>query len=826
MKDSPLACLTLACAALLGLSLAAAHAQTPEPVLAGDLRLQPAALNLIHPRQPHSVLVSGVTADGQTLDLTGNASYSSADEKIAAVDSFGWVRPVASGKTSITIKAAGKSVTLPVTVELPASAPPISFRHEVMPAFSKGGCNMGACHGYSLGKNGFKLSLRGGDEAADYEALTQEFQGRRLNRHRPEASLLLRKGLGESAHRGGARMEVGDVVHDTLLAWIRAGAPGDLKNKLELVSVKVYPEKIVARPGQQQQLQLLAHYSDGSVRDVTKFAVFSSNADALVPVDEAGVVSARELGETAIVARYERLFSVSNVVVLSKPVEFTANAVPTENLIDKYVTAKLNDLSITPSDLCGDAEFLRRVYIDLIGIQPTPAEVKAFMADTAADKRVKAVDALFARPEFADHWALKWGDLLQNSRSRLSEPAMWAFREWIRSSVASNMGLDEFARRLLTSKGGPRDDPAAAFFLVSTDTNDTLQRVTQVFCGVRMLCAKCHAHPFENWTQADYFGLASFFNQVSSKPDPTRDAKDTKSKLVTLNLAAGNALNTRTNAAQPPRFLGSAGDIKLAAGEDRREAYAKWLTAPENPFFAKSLTNRIWSYFFHRGIIDPVDDLRSTNPPTNPVLLDALTKDFIEHKFDARHLMRTIVLSQTYQRSTRANRTNGHDTLNFSRAIPRRMKAEVLVDCLVQATGVAESFPGAPGGFRAVQLPDGNVQSPLLSMLGKPMRLEACECERSDESNMLQALEFINGKSILDRVSRPGGRVDTLLKQKLTDAQVIEELYWWAVCRAPSEKEMEKALAHFKEYEAKQRTEAAQDLMWTLLNTKDFLFNR
>jgi hypothetical protein len=823
MKDSPATLLSLACATLLGLSVDSAHAQTADLSLTGDLRLQPATLTLNHPRQPHSVLVSGTT-DGQVVDLTGAASYSSADEKIAAVDSFGWIRPVASGKVNITIKAAGKSVTLPVTVELKAEAPPISFRHEVMPVFSKGGCNMGSCHGYSLGKNGFKLSLRGGDEAADYEALTQEFLGRRLNRHRPEASLLLRKGLGESAHRGGARMEAGDVMHETLLAWIRAGAPADLKNPLELVSVKVYPEKFVARPGQQQQLQLLATYSDGSVRDVTKLGVYTSNADSLVPVDEAGVVSARELGETAIVARYERLFAVSNVMVLGKTAEFTAVA-PQDNLIDKHVTAKLNDLRITPSELCGDAEFLRRVYIDLLGIQPTPTEVKAFLADAAPDKRAKVVETLFARPEFVDHWALKWGDLLQNSRSRLSEPAMWAFREWIRSAVASNMPLDEFARRLLTSKGGPRDDPAAAFFLVSTDTNDTLQRVTQVFCGVRMLCAKCHAHPFENWTQADYFGLASFFNQVTSKPDPTRDPKDTKSKLVTLNLAAGNSVNTRTNAGQAPRFLGG-GEVKLAPGEDRREAYAKWLTAPENPFFAKSLTNRIWSYFYQRGIIDPVDDLRSTNPPSNPALLDALTKDFVAHKFDAKHLMRTIVSSHTYQRSTRANPTNAHDTLNYSRAIPRRMKAEVLVDCLVQATGVPEAFPGAPGGFRAVQLPDGSVPSPLLTMLGKPMRLEACECERSDESNMLQALEFINGKSILDRVSRAGGRVDTLLKQKLTDAQVIEELYWWTVCRPPTEKEMEKSLAHFKEYDVKQRTEAAQDLMWTLLNTKDFLFNR
>ena len=462
------------------------------------------------------------------------------------------------------------------------------------------------------------------------------------------------------------------------------------------MSLQVFPEKTVARPGQQQQLQLLASYSDGSVRDVTRLGVYTSNNDSIIPVDEAGVVTAKELGETSIVIRYERVFTVANVMVLNRVRDFTASQPPRDNFIDQHVGVKLNDLKIMPSELCSDADFLRRVYIDLIGIQPTPQEVKAFLADPAPDKRAKVVDSLFARPEFVDYWTLKWGDLLQNSRARLSEPAMWAFRDWIRTQVAANVPLDEFARRVLTSQGGPRDEPAAAFFLVSGDTDDTVQRVTQVFCGVRMLCAKCHHHPFENWTQADYFGQASFFNQVTNKPDPARaDSKDTKAKVVTLNLTAGNALNSRTNAGQPPRFLGGS-DAKLPAGQDRRVAYAKWLTSADNPYFAKSLANRIWSYFFSRGIIDPVDDLRSTNPPSNPQLLDALTKEFIAGKYDARRLMRTIVLSQTYQRSSRPNASNSHDTLNFARAIPRRMKAEVLVDCLVQATGVAENFPARP----------------------------------------------------------------------------------------------------------------------------------
>jgi hypothetical protein len=803
-------------------------AQAAPPEITGELHCQPAALDLYHLRQPHSLLVSSTAADGLTIDLTSSAVFESGDPQIAAVDAFGWVQPVKSGKTTITVRAAGKATTVPVVVRLdarPAWPASTSFRHEVMPVFSRAGCNSGACHGYSQGKNGFKLSLRGGDEAADHEAITQEFLGRRINLQRPEASLLLRKPLGEVPHRGGIRLERGDLLHQTLLQWLRDGAPRDRDESLRLLSLRVFPETIIVKPGMQQPLQVQATYSDGSVRDVTRLAVYSSNNDDVARVDELGMVTTRELGETAVVVRYERLFAVAGVVAL-KPVNgFTATPVPGDNLIDRHVVTKLNALQITPSELCDDAEYLRRVFIDLIGIQPKPEEVKAFLADPAPDKRARVVDALLARPEFVDHWSLKWGDLMQNNRNRIGEPAMKAFHEWLRQAVAENRPLDEFARQLLTAGGDGMQSPPASYFALSNDAEHTVERVTQVFCGVRMLCAKCHHHPFENWTQADYYGLVGFFNQVTVKADPSDKAR--RAKLVELNLGAAFAVNPRTNARQAPRFLGGS-EPPLDARADRREAYARWLTAPDNPYFARSLTNRIWSYFFHRGIIDPVDDLRNTNPPINGPLLEALTKDFVANQFDARHLMRTIVTSRTYQRSTRAAGTIAGDTLNFSRTIPRRLKAEVVLDCLAQATGVPESFPGYPAGTRAAQLPD-PVLAPaagsLLALFGKPQRLEACECERSDESNMLQALEFINGKSILERVSRPNSRVDALLKQKLTEPQLIEELYWWALCRPPSAQEIEIGRAHFQSYGA-QRAEAAQDLMWTLLNTKEFLFNR
>lgn len=568
------------------------------------------------------------------------------------------------------------------------------------------------------------------------------------------------------------------------------------------------------------RLQLIAHYTDGTTRDVTKLAIFTVNTEGIADVDDSGLVTAREYGESAVVARFERKFAASRLMILKRNSGFQPTPVPTDHYIDQLVTVKLNDLKVQPSELASDEAFLRRIHLDLIGLQPTPEELKAFLADAHPDKRTTVIDALFQRPEFVDHWSLKWGDLFQNSRTRSNEPAMYAFREWMRSAVASNMPLDEFARRLLTSRGSAMDDPASTFFATSKDTNETIERVAQVFCGVRMLCARCHPHPMENWTQADYFGLNSFFNQVTTKADP-RQVGIPNPRSVTLQLTAGFTTNPRTGTLQPPRYLGGA-EPTLVANVDRRADFARWLTTRENPHFGKSLANRFWSYFFHRGIIDPVDDLRTTNPAVNPELLAALTKDFVEHGFDARHLMRSIVTSKTYQRSSTPNDTNQYDTMNFSHAIPRRIPAEALLDSLVQATGVREQFGGAPAGFTAAQLPDAEVTSEFLSLFGKPHRMEACECERDNESNMLQALHLINGSSILKRVADPNGRVMQLLNQKPTDEALIDQMYLWALVRHPTPRELEVGKAHFVAYGA-DRVSAAQDLMWAILNSRDFL---
>jgi Protein of unknown function (DUF1553)/Protein of unknown function (DUF1549)/Bacterial Ig-like domain (group 2) len=799
------------------LSLAALLALIAAPAFAADtVVVSPSAIEISHHRHPFAIQVMSTTADGFSVDLRDSAKFTTANPKIAIVEA-GWVKPLATGQTTLTVTANGQTFNIPVKVALPATEPPISFRHEVMPVLSRAGCNAGACHGYSLGKNGFKLSLRGADPALDWVAIVRDSAGRRTNFQNPVASLLVTKPRGESAHEGGTRFPRGSLADTIFVKWIAQGAPSDIADKVEVTAVRIIPDRLTLKPGDKHRIQMIAEYSDGSKRDVTRLGIFAVNNDQFAKVDEDGMVTSVAAGETAVVGRFERTFAAAGITVLEAGVNFTPTPVPA-NLVDKPVIEKLNRLKIAPSAICTDEEFLRRVYLDVIGVQPKPDEVRAFLKDADPKKRAKVLEALFERPEFVDHWSLKWGDLLQNSRNSVSSPAVFQFREFIRSAISENMPLDEFARKILTAKGSITDDPASVYFAISKDTNDTLERATQVFCGVRMLCARCHTHPMENWTQADYYGLASFFNQVTARADG-RFPNAPNTKLVSVNRAAGFATNPRSGQAQPPRFLG--GEIpKLEANADRREAYAKWLTDAKNPFFARGLVNRYWSYFAHRGIIDPVDDIRSTNPPINPALLESLTADFAKNKFDARHLIRTIVLSDTYQRSSTPNATNAKDEQNFSRAIPRRVPAEALLDSLVQATGVSESLPN---GFRAAQLPDANVENAFLHLFGKPQRMDACECERDNGSNMLQALHFINGKSILGRVRNPGARPALLLAQKLTDELLVTEIYLWSISRNPNAKEMGVGLEYLKLFGEKERPAAAQDLMWALLNSREFL---
>ena len=785
---------------------------------ASAFEVSPSAVELRHPRHLQSVQVMETDKAGYSIDRRADAVLTPADPTIVTIDENGRLKPLADGTTKVTVKLGGETRTIDVAVKMPERDPAISFRHEVMPMLTRNGCNQGACHGYSLGKNGFKLSLRGQDADADYLSIFREFSSRRLNFQDASKSMLIQKARGEIAHEGGARLARGSLADDILLRWIRERAPQDLKDTREVVRVTLVPDKLVLRPGQKHRVQMLAEYSDGTRRDVTPFAVLSVNNTQFADIDSAGVVTAAELGETVVVGRFERVFAATGITVLKSEGAFTSAPVPADSMVDRHVIEKLNRLKIVPSPVAKDEEFLRRVCLDVIGVQPKPDEIRAFLADKSPDKRMKLIDSLFERPEYVDHWSLKWGDLLQNSRNTAGIGSVYQFREFLRGAIASNMPMDEFTRRILTARGSPADDPAAVFFAASKDVNDTVERVTQVFCGVRMLCARCHSHPMENWTQADYYGLASFFNQVAMRPDPRATAAQNV-KMLLVNPTAGNAQNPRSGKSQPPRFLGG-DEPTLTPNTDRRLAYAAWLTSPKNPFFARGIVNRTWSYFFHRGIIDPVDDIRSTNPPINPALLDALTADFIEHKFDMRHLMKRIASSQTYQRTSIENESNKFDEQNFSHSIPRRVPAEALLDSLVQATGLPEPFSGIPSDFRAAQLPDGNVDNAFLKLFGKPQRMDACECERDNGSNMLQALHFINGKSILTRVQNPQARPGLLTKQKMTDEQLVTEIYLWSLARNPTESEKKVGIDFLA---GGDKVAALQDLMWALLNSKDFL---
>ena len=787
----------------------------------GSVEVSPASIKLIHQRQPFAIQVRGSSADNYSLDLREKTKFTSGDPKIATVDAKGWVYPVADGQTKITVAIAGQTKKIAVKVQLPKTEPKYSFRHEVMPILSQAGCNSGGCHGYSLGKNGFKLSLRGADPDLDFIAITKNSLTRRLNRVAPETSLLLTKPVGEVPHDGGTRFSRDSLAHEILVKWIEQGAPSDLADKTKLVGVRMIPDKLVLKPGQKHKVQLIADYDNGTSRDVTKLGIIDANNTQYAYTEGEGIVVAGDPGETAIVARYQRKFAATAVMVIKADTKFVATPVPTDHYIDKHVIEKLNRLKVSPSPLAGDEEFLRRVYLDTIGIQPTPKEIKEFLANKNPNKRSKVIDSLFSRPEFVDHWSLKWGDLLQNSRNSVDSKSVYLFREFIRGAISSNMPMDKFARRILTAKGGALEDPASVYFAISKDTNDTLERATQVFCGVRMLCARCHSHPMENWTQADYYGLASLFNQVSVRNDPRAPRNVRNMKLVQIRLTTGNSGNPRSGKPQPPRFLGGE-EPKLPTNTDRREAYAQWLTSPENPFFARGLVNRYWSYFFHRGIIEPVDDIRSTNPPINPALLDALTKDFIEHKFDTRHLMKQILTSATYQRSSMPTANNKHDEQNFSHAIPRRIPAEALLDTLIQATAVPERFPGVPAGFRAAQLPDANVKNAFLRLFGKSPRMEACECERDNSSNMLQALHFLNSKSIQARIQNSRSRAILLAKEKKSDKELVEEIYLWCLARHPNDAE-QKVCENYLKVHTKRRPEAVQDLFWALINSRDFM---
>lgn len=685
------------------------------------------------------------------------------------------------------------AITLLATLLLPSHArsaevtklavvKPVSFVNDVIPVLTRAGCNMGTCHGAAVGKNGFKLSLRGFAPELDFVALTRQYQGRRVNVLNPDLSLLLRKPLMDLPHLGGKAVRRGTPEYDILTRWIAAGAPGPDAQDPHVTALRVNPPSRSLTPNARLQLRVQAVFSDGSVRDVTHWTRFASNDENVATVVPDGMVTIDGVGQTAIMVGYQDKVAVARVQVPFpyKIAAATYAKLPRANYIDDKVYAKLAALHLSPSRTTGDLEFIRRVTLDLTGSLPNPGEARAFAADKDSQKRATLVDALMARPAFTDFWAYKWSDLLRVNRGTLKDKGMWAYYSYIHDAVRDNKGWDAMAREVLTAHGNTFLDGPANYFRTALKPEELAENVSQGFLGIRMQCAKCHNHPLEKWTQNEYYGMAQIFARVKYKADLGIYVND---EMTVYNVSTGDLIQPRLGRPVPPKPLGGP-TLALDSTRDRRVFFAEWLTRPDNWYFTHSIVNRVWAHFMGRGLVEPVDDMRETNPPSNPELFDALAADFVRHKFDLRHLMRRIVTSRAYQLSSAATPQNAKDDKYSSHFLVRRMTAEELLDALSQVTGRPEDFPGMPAGYRASQLPDTHVKSDFMDILGRPARVITCECERSQEPNMAQALLFINGDVLNRKVTADDGIVDRLVKAGRSDSQILDELYW-ATCGRP-----------------------------------------
>jgi hypothetical protein len=820
-----------ACTALLLAALPAAAAAPSElarrAAVIGQpagLLVEPETLSLAGPRDGRQVVVTGRYADGGVRDLTALCDFACENAAVAAVDAGGFVTPRANGTTALLIKAGPLSTRVALAVKDFDKPQAVSFRTQLVAALNVGGCNAGACHGTPSGKNGFRLSLRGFDPAADYVQLTRDVLGRRTDRQRPDDSLILLKGLGRIPHEGGQRFLPASLPARVIHDWLAEGLRDDPPGAPELTAIEVLPgSRVQLDPGRWQQLAVLGRFSDGSVRDVTRLTVFSSSDSAVAEVGGGGLVEFKQAGEVAVLCRYLMQLNTVRLTYLQPRKGFVWPNPPENNYVDKHVFAKLKMLSIPPSDVCTDQEYVRRAYLDVCGLLPTPQEVQKFLADRDPNKRARLVDELLAKPEFADFWTLKWSDVLRSSRKAIQLKGTFVFQQWLRQHLVRNTPFDLVVRELLTASGSTFANPPANFYRIARDPQNLAETTAQLFFGVRMQCAKCHNHPFERWTQDDYYSTAAFFARVRQKRDEMEPGPNpqTPGAEVIYSDRAGEVTQPRSGKQMAPKFMGGPVAV-VPPGKDRREVFAEWLTAPGNPFFARATVNRIWFHLTGRGVVDPVDDFRDSNPSANDELLEALAKDFVAGKFDVRHVIKVIMTSRTYQLSAQGNDFNKDDNKYFSHAVTKLLTAEQLLDAICTVTEVPEKFPGLPLGTRATQLPDGEINHPFLKTFGQPARELACECEREGESNLAQALQLINGPTVNEKLRNPGNRIGRLLAKKTSDLEVLNELYLATLSRLPTEADVKVALGHVAK--AADKRKAWEDVHWALLNAKEFLF--
>ena len=817
-----------------------------------SLVVQPETIRLVGPRAMRQMLVTGRYSDGSERDLTSFCEMKLESPDLAKVGRGGLLRAQTAGETVLVIQAGERTSRVPIIVTDFDKSQPVSFRHEFIAALNVAGCNAGACHGIPSGRGGFKLSLRGYDPAADYIELANSAQGRRINRFDADASLILKKGTGQIPHAGGPRLNsVNSVPQEIVRAWLAEGVRDDSVELPALTKVEVLPgNRVQTAPARWQQLAVLAHFADGSVRDVTRLTAFSSSDDNIASVDANGLVEMKQTGEAAILCRYLSIIECARLTYLELRPSFVWPNPAEHNDVDRHVFAKLKALNFLPSELCTDQEFVRRTYLDLCAILPTPDECRLFLADTAPDKRARLIDQLLERSEFADFMAYKWLDVLRSNRLTIQIKGSHAYRQWLRSHIERNTPWNEVVAELLTASGSTFTNPAANYFRGPYDNGKPVvqgaenlaESTSQLFFGIRLQCAKCHNHPFERWTQNDYYHMAAWFSQLKAQPDGENPGSPPQpypwqlreNALVIYSDGSGEVTHPQSGKQVTPKVLGMPAPV-ISSDVDRRAVLAKLVTSPENPYFARATVNRIWFHRLGRGIVDPPDDFRDSNPSANDALLEALAREFVTSNYDVKHIVRTIANSRTYQLSSHAKAGNPADEKYFSHALVRRKRltAEPLLDAICAATGEPEKFTEMPEGTRAVQLPDGQViytggryaswdRHPFLKAFGQPAREAVCECERESDLNVARALEMKNGAFVLGKLRAPENRLGRLLAKGLSDSDIATELFLATLSRPPLSDEVRSVLEHVTKSDNK-RT-AWEDIQWALLNTNEFLF--
>ncbi len=790
------------------------------------LSVFPGQITLAAGHGSHHLLVSGDTTNSFSSDLSRQAAFVSDHPEIAAVEAGGVVRGLKEGAATVTARLGALMASVQVTVQPAPTNSQLSFVNDVLPVLSKAGCNAGACHAKPQGQNGFKLSVFAYDPKSDYGHIVNASRGRRVSPANPAGSLLLQKPTMAITHGGGRRLEPGTELYQTLIDWIKQGMPYARSDEPALQDIKVFPAERRYQKEAAQPLLVQARYSDGSIRDVTHLAEFYSNDKEIARVDEHGVVSVGSLsGEGVVIARFMGLVSVSRITVPADHAlpDALYAALPVNNEIDKLVYARLQKLGLSPSGPCSDNEFLRRASLDVTGVLPSPEEVRAFGQDSNPDKRNELINRLLASPAYADYWAVKWGDLIRPNPFRVGVKPVYLLDLWLRESFRENKPYDQFAREIVTAQGSTHKLGPVTVFRDRREPIDATTLISQIFLGVRLECAKCHHHPNEKWSQSDYYQFAAYFAQTKFKGQGISAPISGEAEFI-YYAPGGEVRHPVSGEVMKPKPPDGPAAV-LTADRDPRAALADWMSRPDNPFLARAAVNRVWANFLGRGIVEPVDDFRASNPPTNEPLLEWLAQDFVRNGYDLKHLMRTIMRSHVYQLSSLPNEHNLADARNFSRSYRRRLSAEVLLDAVSDVTGAPETFQGLPPGARAMETWNHRMDSDFMDAFGRPNASADCPCERDVKGSVVQALHLMNSNNLQAKIGSAEGRAKKLADGKLSEREIITELYLATYNRRPVEEEMKIALVAFSAKDATRKT-ATEDLMWALINSAEFVFNR